>query len=442
MPSRLSTVGRAWTPILTGERRDRSVAAVQRIITALLESRDGDPEDPSIGNGSAGLALVFAYAAQDTHIGFPVEELRAHALRHVDRAIDALLVKSLHPSLYSGFTGIAWAAEHIGRMLFGDESEDIAGDLDQVLLSHLEQVPWTGDYDLILGLVGLGVYAIERSGRPTATLLLERVVERLEECAVRTPPGLAWFTRPGLLPAWQRAAFPDGFFNLGTAHGIPGVIALLAQVHARGIATERVAPLVEGGMSWLLAQARAATSSTRFATVIPAGEQPGEEQSSRLAWCYGDLGISACLLSAARSMGRGEWEQRALEIARQAAACPFEASGVKDAGLCHGAIGNAHVFNRLYQASRDPAFLRACETWIDRGLEFQQPGLGIGGFQAWSVRATPVDAAWRALPGFLEGVVGIALGLLAGISTVEPAWDRLLLLAIPPAPGQPGPPAS
>ena len=35
-------------------------------------------------------------------------------------------------------------------------------------------------------------------------------------------------------------------------------------------------------------------------------------------------------------------------------------------------------------------------------------------------------------PGFLTGAAGIALALLAAVSDVEPAWDRVLLVSIPP----------
>jgi hypothetical protein len=35
-------------------------------------------------------------------------------------------------------------------------------------------------------------------------------------------------------------------------------------------------------------------------------------------------------------------------------------------------------------------------------------------------------------PGFLTGANGIALALLGAIAPVEPAWDRLLAIAVPP----------
>ena len=50
-----------------------------------------------------------------------------------------------------------------------------------------------------------------------------------------------------------------------------------------------------------------------------------------------------------------------------------------DSGLCHGAAGVGHLFNRLYQASGDPALAEAARFWFDRALAQYQPGEGIGG---------------------------------------------------------------
>jgi hypothetical protein len=42
------------------------------------------------------------------------------------------------------------------------------------------------------------------------------------------------------------------------------------------------------------------------------------------------------------------------------------------------------------------------------------------------------QSIWAADAGFLTGAAGIGLALLASVTSVEPEWDRLLLVAIPP----------
>jgi hypothetical protein len=156
---------------------------------------------------------------------------------------------------------------------------------------------------------------------------------------------------------------------------------------------------------------------------------PGVEATpSRLAWCYGDLGMAATLLVAARGAGEPAWESTAVELALAAAERPVELARVFDAGLCHGAGGVAHLFNRIHQATGEERLGEAARFWYERTLELRQPGLGVGGFRAWSADVAGVQD-WRDDPGLLEGATGVALALLAAVSAVEPEWDRALLVS-------------
>jgi hypothetical protein len=117
-----------------------------------------------------------------------------------------------------------------------------------------------------------------------------------------------------------------------------------------------------------------------------------------------------------------------LAVARRAAQRPPEQSGVRDAGLCHGAAGIGHLFNRMYQAMGDPTLGEAARFWFGRTLDMRRPGRGVGGYQAFHP-VSPGDDTWVDDRGFLSGSAGIALALLAAVSPVEPAWDRVLLIS-------------
>jgi len=162
---------------------------------------------------------------------------------------------------------------------------------------------------------------------------------------------------------------------------------------------------------------------------VDAGDgQPGVRR--RLAWCWGDLSVAAALLVAGRCADLPAWEHEALTIARRAAQRPPEQSGVCDAGLCHGAAGIGHLFNRMYQATGDPALGEAARFWFRRTLDMRQPGRGVGGYQAFHPDR-PGDEIWVDDRGFLTGGAGIALALLAAVTPDEPAWDRILLVSAP-----------
>jgi hypothetical protein len=328
--------------------------------------------------------------------------------------------------LYQGFVGIAWAAEHVNKLLTTAEDNPTEA-VDEALPEYLDHSPWSRDYDLINGLVGVGVYALERLPRPGAAAYLERVIDRLAERAERSRGGITWHTPAELLISEQRVQYPRGYYNLGVAHGVPGVIALLGAACAAGVALAKARPLLRGAVSWLVRQQLPARAGSRFPSLLAAGIEP---EASRLAWCYGDAGVAVALLSAARGLEEPAWEQEALAIARAAAARPADTAGVRDAGLCHGAAGLGHLFNRLFHAVGDPCFAQAARFWFTRCLEMRKPGRGVAGFSRHWPGPDGVDF-WLKDPGLLTGATGIALALLAAITDIEPQWDRVLLATIP-----------
>ena len=362
----------------------------------------------SLAGGLAGLALV--HAALDR--AFPEAGHGDRAQQALDRMVDRIGREPLRPGLHAGLAGSGWVVERLAR---GTGDDDPCSVVDRALVRYVESHPRNPPFDLVDGLAGIGVYALERLPRPAGKRLLGAIVSQLSATAVRCAPGFAW-----------RAA-PNPVLDLGVAHGAAGVVALFgriidADVDARLKRSARA--LLEEAVEWLLAQELPRRLGGCFAAAVAKGLP---RKPARLAWCYGDLGIAATLLVAARAAREPAWERAAVRIGLRAAACPEASSGVRDAGLCHGAAGVAHVFHRLYRATREKRFADASRRWFARALAMRTPGRGFAGFRAWAPDAKGTSS-WRADAGFLMGAGGITLALLAATGDNEPAWNRVLLL--------------
>jgi hypothetical protein len=341
-----------WQPLLLGAMRERALEAAYALadrLCALSEANadgarptpnDAGDRSESLAGGAAGLAVLFAYLSRVRND----RSDEALAATLLDRAITAAAAAPAEAALYSGLAGAGWATAHLRTRFLPPDGEDVNDEIDEVLSEHVAQSPWKDDYDLINGLVGFGVYALERLPRPAAVRSLERVIQRLAEMAEHRPGGVTWWTNPAWLPDEMRDKFPHGYYNTGLAHGLPGVIALLGCACTAGVAEDRARPLLDDAVRWLLAQ--------QLPEGFPAWLAPeAPREPARLAWCYGDPGVAVSLLWTARCVNEPAWEREALSIARRAAQRPAGKSGVVDAGLCHGASGLGHIFNRLYQAT-------------------------------------------------------------------------------------------
>jgi lantibiotic modifying enzyme len=414
----------SWRPLLTGDLARRAQSALEEIARD-LQRRIASSSEPffSLAQGLAGQALFFAYLDR----ALPGQGHDDFALDLLEQAVESLAVPNVRAGLYSGFVGVGWTAEHLQGWLLDPEDPDPAEEIAAALRQHLEVSPWQRHFDLIGGLVGFGLFGLERYPRPGAEECVELAVTRLLETAERQGAGRTWLTMPELLSPEGRQMTPDGQYDLGVAHGVPGVVRFLAEAAAAGMGPPETRSLLADAARWVIACKQPLGGS-----LFPAHLAPGQERKhgSRLAWCYGDLGVAAAMLGAARFAGEPSWEREALEWAEAAAARTEASSAVREAGLCHGAAGVAHLFNRLYQATGNPALGEAARAWFERTLGYRQPGQGCAGFRAWVVDDDK-KMVWQDDPGFLAGSAGIGLALLAALFPIEPAWDRVLLASIP-----------
>jgi lantibiotic biosynthesis protein len=426
-----------WAPILSlsHDTGARAMAAVEGISQALIQ-QDYEPPSPEFRRTrNCEEPLLYGYLARARGDRDWFDRTAQHLNAAIDRG------SSLTDcGLYGGVCGLGWTVEHISHLLgeitFPDqgeeivedgnpsEDEDLNADVDNLVIRELQRGNWHGPYDLISGLVGMGVYFLERLPSERAVLGLELVLYHLEKSAERLDHGISWRTGPELLPESQRETCPDGYYNLGAAHGVPGIIYLLGEAIAAGVEPTQAGRLLEGSMEWLIAQQRPPGSVSWFSSWV----NGRESHDSRLAWCYGDLGILAILLQTARRSDREDWRKFSRGLLDHCLDWPLDRTGVGDSPLCHGAAGIAHIYNRIYQDEGDSKCLEASIAWFERALAMRQTKGGVGGFFA-ATRPEPGCTLLESNPAFLDGAIGIALALLAALTRTEPGWDRLLLLS-------------
>jgi hypothetical protein len=401
-----------WLPILEGRLQARAVEAVERLCRAAAATWIPQARTSSL-QGLAGHVLFLREATQS---GIATE----HAPRvseGVEQVRQALAETAMEPSLLAGYAGMAWMIHDVTRHSpsVGDDFENI----DEAVLEHVSRPDCSNSLDLD-GLAGLGVYALERASLPAGRAILTQIVQRLDEQAERSEEGVAW-----------KSQGPEGqpLYNLGVAHGIPGIVALLAGAAALEI--PGAPQLLVEGRRWLWGrQEREAQVRFPFFTEGGASSQwrwPG--------WCYGDPGIAAALYAGALATGATEERVRALELAGHAlgmtherlASLPADSpilqtgesmntgGALNNPFICHGWAGRAHLSNRMFQSSQEVRFADSARQWIERILAL--PELGDSG-PGWSNTS------------LVYGATGVGLVLVAALQQVEPRWDRLLLMSL------------
>jgi len=148
---------------------------------------------------------------------------------------------------------------------------------------------------------------------------------------------------------------------------------------------------------------------------------------SRIGWCYGDLGIGYILLLASKTLDDDYLYQRALKILLKASRRRVSNDTfIIDAGFCHGSIGTAHIYNRIYQTTKMQEFKEASFYFYNEALQYSVHLDGFAGYKAWKSDKFGGPEGSMAL---LQGISGIGLSLISAVSGIEPKWDKFFCLS-------------
>jgi hypothetical protein len=381
-------------PVLEGAVAQRATEVLGELSSALLALEPRDIGDPSWASGTSGLAVVHAELAN----WFPDRTHGERAEAWLLRTVELLEATPSDPSLASGLAGIGWV---VGLLTSGhpDGEHGLGAEVEAILL-RLMANPGNVQWELFQGISGFAVFARGRHDRRLISAIARRLVES------------SWHVEPVV--------------NLGMAHGVSGALAVASTLVRDDVHADELRPIVRATSAWLLSQRSSEEGDAWFRACSDDDGEP-----ARTAWCYGDLGVAWSLLLAARALADSNLSEEAFRIAEHAARRPLTKTGVVDAGLCHGAIGVAHVFHRMSALRPDrPKLRRAAREWFARTLEMRVLGARFGGFRSFGLASTRADAKleWTDDASVLTGAGGIALALSTALGKDFVGWDAPLLV--------------
>jgi lantibiotic modifying enzyme len=405
-----------WQILLTGDDAAPVRKKLEDIAKLVPEHSKKMKEAHGIMGGKAGVALFCFYYAQM----MDDDSFADLGLDLISEIFDAINEGFAYHTHAGGLAGIGWTVEHLAKHGFLDtDTDEILGDLDPYLHKAMIYDIDQGNFDFLHGAVGNGTYFLNRLSSPKAKDYIKELIDKMDEKAHRDDDGaVKW------LSTLNHEEGTKGY-NLSLSHGLASIIAFLGKLLEEDIYKDKAGELLDGSIKYLLKQElEKGKFKSRFPSWIST-EHPLTE--SRLAWCYGDLGVGIALWQAAQSAKNKEWEKIASDtLLLSTARKDLEENSVIDAGLCHGAAGIMHIYNRAYQYTGIKDFKDLALYWAKVTLDMATHEDGHAGYKAWH---TEKYGGWVAELGFLEGVTGIGLGLISMVSDITPAWDRTLFIS-------------
>lgn len=291
------------------------------------------------------------------------------------------------------------------------------------------QLPELAEFDTLRGLTGYGAYFLRRSpgGEETRAIL--------DYCVRLTQP----ITHNGeVLPGWwsptgpsgrSDSRFPDGHGNTGMAHGIGGVLALLALAARSGTPVDHHHQALRTILGWLDRWREETDRGPRWPYWVTRAELRtgllAPSPPRRPSWCYGSAGLARAQQLAAIALGDTDRQLDAENALVSALTDAAQLNATTDNGLCHGFAGLAHIAART-AGDAHPATAGQLRAAIPALLTLPCPPGADPDETAMSIVNDH-----NAGPGFLDGAAGIALALVAPATQAPPrtSWDTCLLIA-------------
>ena len=283
--------------------------------------------------GLSGLALFQFYYSRFLER----DEYADTALAILTRCIDHINVGYTFPTYCTGIAGMGWTLEHLKAQGFieADTDEHLAK-IDKYLYTVMTEDLSHKNYDFLHGGIGYGYYFLKRYQHTTSKLLKQRYRDYLL-ASIKHLNDLA--ETDGNIVKWVSTAKESGEkrYNVGLAHGIPSIINYLSKLYVFEDFKDETEKMLRGGVNYILsAMSNTLHDFSLFPNWIKKGETPDKQQKSRLAWCYGDLGVGVSLWQASKALADPVLGNKAITILKYAAKRTSpEDSLVIDAGILY-----------------------------------------------------------------------------------------------------------
>jgi hypothetical protein len=251
-----------------------------------------------------------------------------------------------------------------------------------------------------------------QSGIATDTVSRQAFFQVLRYFSLRLPAAHPHLR--AVIEAWPATPAPPSNW-LGLVQGTAAELLICIRLAQAGVQTDRLTHFVREGLRYLLAaKGNVDFSRQRYAVfpdklVSPAGHPIF---SAEMSWRRGDLGQALLLYEAHALLQDPEIAYFADLVGLQTLLrTTSSTTEIASASLYRGSAGVAHLYRRLYQLSRQPAYLRGYEFWL-------------GQTHSWlpaTLSARPVQDALR------DGLAGVGLVLLSARSEQEINWENSVL---------------
>lgn len=293
--------------------------------------------------------------------------------------------------------------------LYASQTNCFLQDLDVYFTKEMKMLISIGDYDVIDGALSIGYYYILRfNSQPEIKEELAYLVKSVYNMGKVDAQGDLY---------WVSTLFDGDRIYLGV-HGSAQIILFAEKLLKLGIEQETCLTIIRKASNFIKKNT-IDSPVCKFPVVIGYPIQRGP-----LEWAYGDLQVAYSLMIAGLVLNDVSLQKLAAKAYRFSSERIMIDNVVVDAGLVHGIMGTAIMFNKMYQLTDEKVFKEAvrccCNRAIDQYFTHDSPYLKYQAKYEIDIPGSHVS--------FISGLSGIGIAFLAIEDQSHHYFDELLFL--------------
>lgn len=393
-----------WTPIASPNQVTIVKNRLEQIAKVLIEK---EIENFPVLGGDGGIPLFLAY-----YYDYCKSPKVLSALEKKLQALSKFASRK-YLSIYSGITGYGWLLQQLNFLNLIDRSSLLSDDLNDLLMNWMLKEIDEGRYDFLNSSMGVVMY-LQNFNKKQFLQVLKEFIHKLRNYGIsENNTVIKWET---IIVEHKNKKGID----FGLSHGMASIVAILSTLYKNKMLFKKDEKLLKKAVNYLLTNRNSENNMSSFSDFSL------DETNSRLAWCYGDLGIGYSLYKAGQTLNDNELMKEALHILlkttlRKDAIHEY----VFDAGLYYGSSGIMQIYNRLFQITGNVKFKEIAQYWLNDMFSKSVHENNNTGYKFCLVNSR----TWIDDYSIMNGLSGLGLALLAAISHDEPFWDQCLLLS-------------
>ncbi|MDQ7863550.1 lanthionine synthetase C family protein [Peribacillus frigoritolerans] len=204
--------------------------------------------------------------------------------------------------------------------------------------------------------------------------------------------------------------FPEGNFNCGLAHGIPGPLSLMALSIQKGIEIPGQREAVRKITNWLMKWKQVDSGwPSRLSFQEVATSKISHAYPKRQGWCYGDPGVARSIYLAGKALDDTAAIRSAVGAYQDIIVEQKEEWELVSPTFCHGRAGLLQMLIRMAKDEEDQFSVQSIAELVHYIEESYDPNapFGFRDIESNGEKSLQLNKA-----GLLEGVTGVLLPLL------------------------------